>query len=67
VRARRGLPRGAFVCEYVGEVVTDAEACARTTRRMPRRYCPALICPPPAVCDVVTVVAVRVPVLFFSQ
>ena len=26
VRARRGLPRGAFVCEYVGEVVTDAEA-----------------------------------------
>src|SRR6266853_518178 len=48
-------------------VVTDALAVARTTRRTPRRYWPALICPPPAVCDVVTVVDARFPTLFFSQ
>jgi hypothetical protein len=48
-------------------VVTDADACARTMRRIPRRYWPALICPPPDVCDVVTVVEARFPTLFFSQ
>src|SRR5260370_16442647 len=48
-------------------VVTDALAVARTTRRIPRRYWPALIWPPPAVCEGVTVVLARFPTLFFSQ
>src|SRR5215469_3699373 len=48
-------------------VVTDADACARTTRRTPRRYWPALTCPPPGVCDVVTVLELTIPTLFFSQ
>src|SRR5260370_42650561 len=47
--------------------VTDAVAVARTTGRIPRRSWPALIWPPPAVCEVVTVVLARFPTLFFSQ
>ena len=29
VRALETIPRGAFVCDYVGELITDAEADVR--------------------------------------
>lgn len=43
LRTLEDLPRGAFVCEYVGEIVTNTELYERNMRVGKKHTCPVLL------------------------